>query len=341
LAGQTNGRAGLTKLAPLEGLKLHSLECTGTGVTDLGPLRGMPLETLTLSGSGVRDFSPLKGLPLRHLGIAFTDASDLATIAGLPLQSLDIRHTQVRDLAPLQGMKLQSLRCENTQVKDLAPLRGMPLRGLDCRGSPVIDLLPLRDLPDLKKLWCDIKTSSDAAVLLSLKQLETLNERPPAESRAHLERLTQLKFGPWYLIGPFDNPNGKGFDRVYPPEQEIDLNKQYAGKNNETARWHQKPFVDGQINDLRLFREENNIDSVAYVYREIESPEAMDLPIGLGSDDTLTVWLNGKKLLSEGISRPVIPDQNKLTLSLQKGKNQLLMKICQGDGGWAFYFAVK
>lgn len=178
------------------------------------------------------------------------------------------------------------------------------------------------------------KPTSVAAVPSS-QSSKTAPMRPPSE------RLTQLKFGPWYLIGPFDNPNGKGFDRVYPPEQEIELKKQYPGKNNETASWQQKPFVDGKINDLRVFREENNTDSVAYVYREIECPEAMDLPIGLGSDDTLTVWLNGKKLLSEGIPRPVIPDQNKLTLNLQKGKNHLLMKICQADGGWAFYFAVK
>ena len=32
----------------------------------------------------------------------------------------------------------------------------------------------------------------------------------------------------------------------------------------------------------------------------------MDLPVSLGSDDTLTVWLNGKKLVSQNEQRGVL-----------------------------------
>ena len=68
---------------------------------------------------------------------------------------------------------------------------------------------------------------------------------------------------------------------------------------------------------------------------------AMEMPISLGSDDTLTVWCNGEKLLSQNVLRPCTPDSDQLTLKLRPGKNKLLMKICQGDGEWAFYFAAK
>ena len=36
--------------------------------------------------------------------------------------------------------------------------------------------------------------------------------------------------GSWWVIQPLDNPNETGFDIVYPPEMEIDLDKEYIGK---------------------------------------------------------------------------------------------------------------
>ena len=35
---------------------------------------------------------------------------------------------------------------------------------------------------------------------------------------------------------------------------------------------------------------------------------ALDLPVSLGSDDTLTVWLNGQKLLAQNVHRAAAPD---------------------------------
>jgi hypothetical protein len=67
----------------------------------------------------------------------------------------------------------------------------------------------------------------------------------------------------------------------------------------------------------------------------------MDLPASFGSDDTLTVWLNGAKIIADPSYRACAPDQNMATLKLKAGKNQLLLKICQGDGDWQFYCAIQ
>jgi hypothetical protein len=150
-----------------------------------------------------------------------------------------------------------------------------------------------------------------------------------------------LAFGTWYFIGPFDNAGGKGFDTAFPPEKEIDLTKKYPGKGDEEASWREGNFVDGQVNNLALFKPENNVAASAYVYREIESNAARDVPVSLGSDDTLTVWFNGEKLVAQNVSRAAGPDQAQAVLKLKPGKNRLLMKICQGDGDWAFFFASK
>ena len=118
----------------------------------------------------------------------------------------------------------------------------------------------------------------------------------------------------------------------------MNLTQKFGGKNGEEAAWKEGKFNDGEVNNLALFKPENNVDAVAYLYREIESDKPRDLPVSLGSDDTLTVWLNGEKIVSENVQRACTPDQTKAVLKLKKGVNKLLMKVCQGSGEWAFYF---
>lgn len=147
------------------------------------------------------------------------------------------------------------------------------------------------------------------------------------------------KLGAWQYLGPFDNAGGKGFDTVYPPETSLNLTQEYAGKNNVRAVWKAGAFTDKAVNSLALFPADQNSDSVVYLYRSIDCLGATDLPVSLGSDDGLAVWLNGQKLLSENVSRACTPDQTRLVLKLKPGRNHLLLKVCQGSGEWAFYFA--
>jgi hypothetical protein len=145
--------------------------------------------------------------------------------------------------------------------------------------------------------------------------------------------------GKWHYLGPFDNTGGRGFDATHPVEAKIDLQAVYAGKGGEKARWRQANFTDGAPNDLlNLFKPQHRTWSAVYLYREIDVSAPLDLPVSLGSDDTLTVWLNGQKILAQNVYRAVAPDQDQVTLKLKEGKNRLLLKVCQGDGDWAFFF---
>jgi serine/threonine-protein kinase len=142
--------------------------------------------------------------------------------------------------------------------------------------------------------------------------------------------------GKWYYLGPFDNTDNQGFARVYPPEQDIDLRKSYAGKGGLTAAWKPLPnFTPGRVCDLKLFPQSDF--ACVYLYHPIDCGQPVDLPLSLGSDDTLTVWLNKKQLLANNVTRGVAPDQDFVTLPLRAGKNQLLVKVCNGTGDWAFY----
>jgi glucose/arabinose dehydrogenase len=143
--------------------------------------------------------------------------------------------------------------------------------------------------------------------------------------------------GKWYYIGPFNNADGDGFDHAYPPEKEIDLTKTYDGKG-ETAAW--KEFANfrlGKVVDLKKFKSSDFC--LVYLYHEIDAPEDFELPLSLGSDDSLVVFLNGQRILADNAARAAAPDQNETTLKLKKGKNQLLIKVGNIQGDWAVYVA--
>jgi len=54
----------------------------------------------------------------------------------------------------------------------------------------------------------------------------------------------------WLIIGPFDNTGKSGFKKVYPPEEEIDLQKVYSGKDSLQIKWFkpQKISISGFVN---------------------------------------------------------------------------------------------
>jgi hypothetical protein len=143
--------------------------------------------------------------------------------------------------------------------------------------------------------------------------------------------------GKWHYCGPFDNTNRIGFNTRYPPELGIDLKAEYAGKNGVKAAWKEGDFTDGQVNSLRLF-DDNNENVTCYLYREYNSPGAVQMPASFGSDDTLQVWINGERIIADNVDRACAPDQHQVTLKLKPGKNRLLLKVGQGAGDFAFYF---
>jgi len=72
-------------------------------------------------------------------------------------------------------------------------------------------------------------------------------------------------------------------------------------------------------------------ESVGYAYAEIESPTEQQVELRCSADDSLTVWLNDKKALDrEQWLNGTRLDRFVTPVTLQKGTNRVLVKICQG-----------
>ena len=189
-----------------------------------------------------------------------------------------------------------------------------------------------------------------AAVAVSLVPNATVSSAPPASeyvnkgNRADSVRATLASHGlpnlegKWYYAGPFDNTDRAGFDFAYPPEKKVDLKASYTGKREAKVTWKEfKGFTLGKVVDLQTLFPRVRTDAVVYLYHAFESPKAFKLPLSFGSDDTLSVFFNGKRVIHEPHFRGAAPDQDHVEVDVKEGANELLVKICQIAGEWKMY----
>jgi len=144
--------------------------------------------------------------------------------------------------------------------------------------------------------------------------------------------------GPWWSVGPYQAASAQeAFAKDYEPEHAVDLTKPTA--DGRVWVQHTEPeWRDGQpIWFVKLWG--HPVNCAAYVYRVINARAATTLPLSLGSDETITVWVNGKQVLAHEVyNREAAADSEKLSIELRPGVNTLLMKIVNAANHSGFYF---
>jgi len=159
-------------------------------------------------------------------------------------------------------------------------------------------------------------------------------------SRAEQEAKNLGMVTDWLLIGPFDNTGKSGFKKIYPPEEEIDVQKGYTGKDSIQLNWFKPGNISftGFVNlDFLLYP---NDWSVGYALTYIYSPEEQKALFKVGADEALKIWLNDQIIMEKEVYRGVTIDQEFVLTYLKKGWNKVLVKVCEKEGSWGFYFRI-
>jgi hypothetical protein len=179
-----------------------------------------------------------------------------------------------------------------------------------------------------------------------LKQYEISNLNVYSDPAASLEAfISNVKSADqyltdWWVIGPFDNVQLKGLATVFAPENGFDSTQSYVGKNRLNIGWQKHTERNtGYINFAKLFTPSEEV--VAYAYRKMDLPEAKTMRFGVGSNDGVRVWINGKLVLDRAVSRRADPNQDVINIPMKKGENAILVKVDQLKRGWGFYFTQK
>ncbi len=132
----------------------------------------------------------------------------------------------------------------------------------------------------------------------------------------------------WLISGPYAEA-GKDeyqlFESVFLPEE--DSNKaewKKVAANHENESW--------MVDFTQLYKE---INAVAYLKTNILSPADQDAQLLVGSDDGVKAWLNGELVHQNNVQRGFLADEDQCRIHLKEGPNTLMMKVTQGNGGWA------
>ncbi len=150
----------------------------------------------------------------------------------------------------------------------------------------------------------------------------------------------------WYLIGPFNNKQGVGFATVYPPEKEIRLSATYEGQLGEVS-W-KKYQTDNPYGILDIANQvAPHKGAVEYAYTEFFSEKKQPVEFRLATPNAWKLWVNGELLFErEEYHRGTTFDQYRVAGQFNKGKNKILLKICQNEQTqdwaqkWQFQFRV-
>lgn len=196
-----------------------------------------------------------------------------------------------------------------------------------------------------KKCWAIL--SSIALILISCKLQAQSEENKLSGIIASYENLTKdVHLRKWSILGPVSNVDFLPEHKNNPDDKqafEYDYTDLVKKKENtllpvtfqsKSYEWNLYESESNEINLIQLFGK--TTQAISYAYAEIESDKEYTSLWGLGSDDGVKIWVNGEKVLSNNINRPVVNDDDIIEINLKKGKNSILIKIQNGYGGYGF-----
>ncbi|MDY0167361.1 MAG: hypothetical protein RBS80_12505 [Thermoguttaceae bacterium] len=159
-------------------------------------------------------------------------------------------------------------------------------------------------------------------IRLVSEQLRKLGEE------VELQRLMGF-IAQWKLIGPFDNTDQRGFDAEYPPERELDFGATYDGKHGK-VEWIEHTTTDdyGKVDLNEVIVEEKEV--VAYGAAEFHSDREQTVEFRITSYNAVRLWVNGRPVIERNVYHSGSQlDQYVGEAVLQKGRNLILVKVCQ------------
>lgn len=132
----------------------------------------------------------------------------------------------------------------------------------------------------------------------------------------------------WQVAGPYmqqGQDHAQLFDIPFAPEK--------AGADVEWKAIAVRPEGNhpAYVDLLAAFGGEQR---VAYLRTQFEADESKTATLEIFSDDGVKTWLNGQVVHANNIARPIMPDPDRVRVTLKKGANRLMLKVTQNNLAW-------
>ena len=140
----------------------------------------------------------------------------------------------------------------------------------------------------------------------------------------------------YLVLGPFPKADINAIDEPLQPEIELDLERTFHGIDGETIHWQEATIDPDGFLDLNKNIGAGDI-AFGYTLTHVYAPKATESVLLLGSDDVITLWLNGTEIHRNDVIRPTLPDQHIISCQLNAGWNAVLSKTSRNGGYWGFF----
>ena len=139
----------------------------------------------------------------------------------------------------------------------------------------------------------------------------------------------------WNVLGALPGGIANGYAIAYPPERGVDLKAKYPGAGNMEIGWTQV-----KVNGTLWLHEriQPNNDCVAYAHTYVQSPSERDVTALISTDDGGKLFVNGELLWGVSGVNEIQQDKWQVPVHLKAGWNEVLIKVCQGNGAWGVSF---
>ncbi len=202
----------------------------------------------------------------------------------------------------------------------------------------------MANIASLKKLsltWLTVLALGLPALPAEPKQRKT--EPGPLLSKASYRDLQPGAFMTrWLLLGPVPISEGESTDREKQKQEKafeadplsIERFQPTVTIAEKTYAWTPAAPEGGVVDLVKALGPEKF--AAAYAWAQVHMTEEKRVLLGIGSDDAVKVWLNGELVHENWVQRGCITDSDLVPITFRKGANDLVLKIQNGAGDWAF-----
>ena len=181
-----------------------------------------------------------------------------------------------------------------------------------------------------------------------LKSLKKFDSSEPMltskEVRLAISKLPGKFFREWMMVNPIVNKEKSAVST-------IDYLQDMGGEANAVPKVTQEFYFEGAkhrwrrvvtkypdiVNLGEIFPDDNET-KVMYAFANLSAEENTTVKALVGFDEGMEVFINGKSVFQKKGNGKFTPDEYSFTFDLPKGKNNMLIKVTQTTGEWAFTF---
>jgi hypothetical protein len=167
------------------------------------------------------------------------------------------------------------------------------------------------------------------------REMHKTRELAPPESDS---QRAQVPLGDWRVVGPFDLNAAAPF----PLDQAPPMQSSFTDRLAREVSWQSVKAGEQGLVDLHAlfgFGPETS-NASAFAVAQFECDREGVAKLALGSDDTLSVWANGKLVFDFQGRRGFSPSQDQLQVALIAGTNRFVVRCGNGDADWKFAVSI-